>query len=310
MPAAKPFTVIGGFLGAGKTTLINRILAQSQGVRYALLVNDFGAINIDEKLVQSHDGQTLSLANGCICCSLADGFINTMLRLMQQPDTFDHVVVECSGVSRPDRIMDFARIDPALSVEATLVLVDAASIEQQLGDAQIESVLRAQIEAADLLLLNKADLVDRAALDRLATRLAQINGRATRFECQRAQLPLSVLLGSAAAAVDSRSVATADAVVDSPLDDGFDSQSLRREQPLDFEAFEQFAQALPVQILRGKGLVLLIAGNGVEAWLWQRVGQRNSLQRWRGEMPPQSEIALIAAGPMPALSGAELFSVN
>ena len=97
-PATRcPLTVVGGFLGAGKTTLLNRLLAGSQG-RYAVLVNDFGAINVDAGLIRDHDGQTLRLTNGCVCCSLADGFLDTLMRVLAEPEPFDHIVIEASGV--------------------------------------------------------------------------------------------------------------------------------------------------------------------------------------------------------------------
>ena len=109
-----PFTVIGGFLGAGKTTLLNHVLTQSTGIRCAVLVNDFGDLNIDKSLVSSHDGQTISLTNGCICCNISNDFNQTLISLLKRIDEFDQVVVEASGVSEPDRIMDIARLDPAL----------------------------------------------------------------------------------------------------------------------------------------------------------------------------------------------------
>ena len=154
----KPFTVIGGFLGAGKTTLLNRVLSESSGIRFAVLVNDFGAINIDQSLVRSHDGSTLNLSNGCICCSLADGFVNTMLDLMQRADSFDHIVVEASGVSEPQRIMDIALLDPELHPDAIVTLIDSLNFEQSISDPAISRVIEAQVECADLLVLNKQDL--------------------------------------------------------------------------------------------------------------------------------------------------------
>ena len=109
-----PFTVLGGFLGAGKTTLLNRLLTETQDTRFAVLVNDFGELNIDAGLVTRHDGKTISLSNGCMCCSMADGFLSTLSMVMDRANEFDHVVVEASGVANPGRIMDIAKLDPGL----------------------------------------------------------------------------------------------------------------------------------------------------------------------------------------------------
>ena len=134
------FTVIGGFLGAGKTTLLNHLLAEPSGVRYAILVNDFGELNIDESLIASHDGQTISLANGCVCCSIADDFIETIIQLVRRIDEFDQVVVEASGVSEPERIMDIARLDPELQPNGIVVLADAADAALFLEPSRVRSL--------------------------------------------------------------------------------------------------------------------------------------------------------------------------
>ena len=96
-----PLTVIGGFLGAGKTTLLNRLLAGGTGRRFAVLVNDFGALDIDGRLVAEHGGDTIALANGCVCCTIGDSLIDDPVRIAETPDRFDHIVVEASGVADP-----------------------------------------------------------------------------------------------------------------------------------------------------------------------------------------------------------------
>ena len=92
--SALPFTVIGGFLGAGKTTMLNHLLENSRGTRFAVLVNDFGELNIDERLITQHDGETIALTNGCMCCSMANGFINALSAVMDRADQFDQLVVQ------------------------------------------------------------------------------------------------------------------------------------------------------------------------------------------------------------------------
>ncbi len=120
-----PLTVIGGFLGAGKTTLLNRLLAGTTGRRFAVLVNDFGALDIDGRLVAEHGGDTVALANGCVCCTIGDSLIETLVRMAEAPDRFDHIVVEASGVADPARIADLAVLEPRLMRDGVVVVVDA-----------------------------------------------------------------------------------------------------------------------------------------------------------------------------------------
>ena len=159
-----PFTVIGGFLGSGKTTLLNYLLSQSKGIRFAVLVNDFGDLNIDKSLISSHDGQTISLANGCVCCSISNDFNQTMINLVKRIEEFDQVVVEASGVSEPARIMDIARLDPELSPSGIVVLVDAAEVQNFSTDRYISNTVLKQLQTAELLIVNKIDLVSREKL--------------------------------------------------------------------------------------------------------------------------------------------------
>ena len=171
------FTVIGGFLGAGKTSFVNRLLANTDEIRFAILVNDFGALNIDQSLIASQNSQIMQLSNGCICCSLAGGLVDAMVSLMEWRERIDHILIEASGVSYPGRIMDFARIDPELRPGLTLVLVDAASMPSQLNDPRLAEVIAAQMRDADLFLLTKTDIAGDGEVtqtyDYLATHQAQ-----------------------------------------------------------------------------------------------------------------------------------------
>ncbi len=116
-----PFSVIGGFLGAGKTTLLNHWLRHAQGQRLALLVNDFGAINIDADLIEAHAGDTIALTNGCVCCQIGDDLSLALLRVLDSARRFDAVIVEASGVADPGRIAQLGRADPRLRLDAVIV---------------------------------------------------------------------------------------------------------------------------------------------------------------------------------------------
>lgn len=193
--APTPFTVIGGFLGAGKTTLLNRVLSDTAAPRCAVLVNDFGAIDIDASLIREHDGETLALANGCVCCSLASGFIKVMLKVTAERHRFDHVVVEASGVSEPQRIMDIARLDPELVPNAIITVVDACELATRLADPTTAGLVGVQLKAADLVLLNKVDRVDAAVLAASVELVQAQNIRAGIVRTTNADVPLSLIFG-------------------------------------------------------------------------------------------------------------------
>ncbi|CAN5436242.1 GTP-binding protein [soil metagenome] len=161
-PPTIPVTVVGGFLGAGKTTFLNHLLKTSRS-RYAVLVNDFGEINIDAGLIAQHDGATMTLTNGCVCCSIGGGFIETLGAVLDNAVAFDHIIIEASGVGDPWRIAEIALVEPSLRLNAVIVLADATRIETLLRDARVGATVRNQFERANLVLLNKTDLIDKAA---------------------------------------------------------------------------------------------------------------------------------------------------
>ena len=137
-----PLSVIGGYLGAGKTTLLNHLLRNSEGRRYAVLVNDFGSINIDAALIESQDDSVIKLDNGCVCCSLVNGLAETLHRIRQMEPWPEHVIVEASGVADPVRISHHAYVAP-YRPEAVLVVADAETLRQKGGDRFMgDSVLR------------------------------------------------------------------------------------------------------------------------------------------------------------------------
>src|SRR3546814_7850664 len=134
--------------------LLNRLLRQS-GRRYIVLVNDFGAVNIDAARIASHDGSTINLANGCVCCTMADGLAEALLRVLDAPVRPEHIVIEASGVGDPWQIAGIALAEPDLQLAAVVVLADAEQLPAQLADPYIGDTVRRQIMRADILLLNK-----------------------------------------------------------------------------------------------------------------------------------------------------------
>ncbi len=154
-----PLTVIGGFLGAGKTTLVNHLMRTATR-RYGVLVNDFGAVNIDAELIASQDGASMALANGCLCCSLGDDFGEALQALAGRTPAPEHIIVEASGVSDPWRIAQLALIEPGFELEPLVVMVDAAAVLGQLADRWVAQTIEQQLAFAEVVVLNKSDLAE------------------------------------------------------------------------------------------------------------------------------------------------------
>ncbi len=154
-----PFLVIGGYLGAGKTTLINRLLTSGSAGRVAVLVNDFGDVDVDSSLIESHDGNTISLANGCICCSLADGFWSALDRVRAMESDLDRVIVEVSGVGDPWKVAQWGRT-PGFDLDAVICLADASTIIEMVDDPRVGDTVRCQLAGSDIVVMTKNDLVE------------------------------------------------------------------------------------------------------------------------------------------------------
>ena len=191
-----PLSVIGGFLGAGKTTLVNRWLRDAGGSRLAVLVNDFGAVNVDAELIALAAGDVIALTNGCVCCQIGDDLGAALVRVLEAPQPFDAVVIEASGVSDPARIGRYGRATPDLVLDGVLVLVDAAAAAAQAADPLLADTLQRQVAGADLLIVNKSDVATPA--ERAAT-LAWLDRAAPgvpRVETTQADVPLALLSGA------------------------------------------------------------------------------------------------------------------
>ena len=237
-----PFTVIGGFLGAGKTTLLNRLLRGAAGRRFAVLVNDFGALDIDGRLVAAHGGDTVALANGCLCCTIGDSLVTTLLGLLERPERFDHIVVEASGVADPGRIADLAVLEPRLTRNGVIVVVDAAEVQGRAADRRVGDTIQRQLKAADLLLLNKIDLA--SDLPGLRAWLGT-QSAAPVLEARQADVPLDLLFG-----LDRSGTST-----EAPPADSFASWSYTWPDPVERDTLLAMLRDAPGEILRAKGIV-------------------------------------------------------
>jgi G3E family GTPase len=189
-----PVTILTGFLGAGKTTLLNHILTNQQGLKTAVLVNEFGEIGIDNDLVVATGDDMVELSNGCICCSINGELLEAVYRILDRPDPVDYLVVETTGLADPLPVaMTFLGSDlrEATRLDSIITLVDAENFSDEILDGE---VARAQIVYGDMLLLNKCDLVAEERLQALEERLRQIKTDARILRSVKGEVPLPLLL--------------------------------------------------------------------------------------------------------------------
>ena len=198
-----PVTILTGFLGSGKTTLLNRILTEEHGRRIAVIENEFGEVGIDQALVINADEEVFEMSNGCICCTVRGDLIRVLNNLNKRRDKFDYVLVETTGLADPGPVAQTFFMDDDLRAEYALdgivTLVDAAHIEQQLGRSDESTE---QIAFADVLVLNKTDLVNDESLDRLETRLRDMNRMARVVRSERANVAVDTVLNLSAFDLD------------------------------------------------------------------------------------------------------------
>ena len=190
-----PVTVLTGFLGAGKTTLMNRVLTEQHGQRIAVVENEFGEIGIDHELVINSEEEIFEMNNGCICCTVRGDLIRILGNLMKRRDRFDHILIETTGLADPGPVVQTFFVDDdikeKLSVNAVVTLVDAKHIHEHLDDSD---EAKEQIAFADVILLNKCDLVDAADLDRLEARIKAMNGMARIHRTTNAEIEIPKVL--------------------------------------------------------------------------------------------------------------------
>ena len=308
-----PLTVLTGFLGAGKTTLLNRILNGNHGLRVAMLVNDFGSINIDADLVVGVESDVISLANGCVCCSIRDDLVDAVKSVIERPERPEYVVLEASGVADPSGIgITFSdpTVRESIRVDSITCVLDAEQIFQAPEQMQLKLW---QIAFADLLILNKVDLVGPGEIVKIKTWLDENFHRIRLIETTRCRVPLEILLASGRFDV-ARLAADPQAHAQGHEQDHdchdphceqhhahdhsqeFSTWSYETDRPLSLEALHQVAARLPASIYRCKG-VIHSAASPEQRTVLQVVGKRVDItpeNAW-GERAPRTQIVAIGA---------------
>lgn len=295
-----PVTLITGFLGSGKTTLASNLLRQKHGLRIAMLVNDFGNLNIDARLLGAMHDDIVPLENGCICCSLAGGFHAAIAKVLRRDPKPDCILVECSGASDPTEVAAILR-DPELAVHAPLdgvvTVVDAANWTSLTAEAAW--LARQQVLVADLILLNKQDLCPEEVLGALQEELELLAPAARFVRTTQANIPLDACLGlaGAASAADRASVAHGE------INHIFKTVTLATRGPIPVASLNAFLSTLPPGILRTKGMLDLIERPDTR-FLIQATGKSATFAPWSTDDGGDGSGALVLIGTEDALAEA------
>lgn len=279
-------TVVGGYLGSGKTTLVNHVLREADS-RLAVIVNDFGDINIDADLIVGADDATISLANGCICCSLVDGFAAALATIRDLEPAPERLLIEASGVALPQQVAAWAH-GPGFSLDAVVVVVDVETVRRTAEDRYVGDTVVGQLRAADVLIVNKIDLVEPSDAAQTLSWLSKLNPTAFVLTATQAAvdpmalfaLPRPVLSGSAVPHAERSKAASPEV---SPQ---FSSRTISLDGPVSRNDVDRLMEALPPSVVRVKGW-LRLSERPEQLILLQRAGSRWTLVRAEGGLDEQ-----------------------
>ncbi|MGK7951149.1 MAG: GTP-binding protein [Xenococcaceae cyanobacterium] len=315
-----PVTIITGFLGSGKTTLLNHILTNQEGLKTAVLVNEFGEIGIDNELIVTTDDNMVELNNGCVCCTINEDLVNAVYKILEREDKVDYLVVETTGLADPlpvaltflgTELRDMTRLD------SIVTMVDCSNFSLDLFNSQAAF---SQIQYGDVIALNKTDLVDEADVDSLEVRIREIKNDARILRTNKSQIPLPLIL-SVGLFESDKYFEAAEAKEqednhhhhhdhdhdhhhhdhhdhdhdhhhhhhsDHLENDGFTSLSFQTDKPLAIRKFQYFLDnQLPENIFRAKGILWF--DESPKRHIFHLSGKRFTIEddEWKGEKKNQ-----------------------
>ncbi len=266
VPAAErlPVTVLTGYLGAGKTTLLNRILTHEHGLKVAVIVNEFGEVGIDNQLVVDADEEIFEMNNGCICCTVRGDLIRIIGNLMKRRDRFDHLVIETTGLADPAPVIQTFFVDEdlrdELRLDAVVTLVDLKHVLLHWETEEVQE----QLAFADVLVLNKSDLVDESERRSIEQRIRAINPVARLLTTSGADVPMDQILGVEAFELERALSLDQGFLLEEHAhehDDAVGSLALVEEQPMDLDRLGSWLSDLVAErgpdLFRMKGIIQL-----------------------------------------------------
>ena len=261
--APLPVTVIGGYLGAGKTTLVNHLLRHAAGRRLAVLVNEFGDLPIDADLIEAEEDGMISIAGGCICCSFGSDLIGALGDLAAMEQRPDHILVESSGVAIPGAIVSTMLLAEGIRSDGIVVVVDGETVRQRALDDYVGDTITRQLSDAEIVVVNKTDLLAPAAQTELMAWLAEAAPGAIAIPAERGRVAPGALLGVLPAPGTGQPADHSDRL--------FDSVVLTPEGDQPVEELARDLATGPHGVIRAKGYLRDIDG---ALWLIQTVGRR------------------------------------
>ncbi len=293
-----PVTVLGGFLGAGKTTIVNDLLRALADRRVAVVVNDFGEIDIDGGLIAAVHDDVMTLTNGCICCSIRDSVASTVMRLAERSDRPDHVVIEASGASEPGALAEtFIELERVgyMRVDGLVSVIDADAFDPD--DPHFGPLTRAQVKQADLLVMMKLDLVDEARAEQVRAAVRRLHPDARIVD--RADVSTEILLGLRD---DALPRIAGDQGIDEaprPAAATFRTGHLRIDRPVSFRTVLPALGRLPAAVVRAKGWLNLLErpGDRIAVHVVGRRVHVRTIDRWADHPneTPRTELVFIGA---------------
>ncbi|MDJ0509459.1 MAG: GTP-binding protein [Crocosphaera sp.] len=287
-----PVTIITGFLGSGKTTLLNQILQNDLDHKVAVLVNEFGDINIDAQLLVSYEDDMVELSNGCICCTINDGLVEAIKRILARKEKVDRLIIETTGIADPlPIILTFVGSDFRYftHLDAVITLIDAETFTPEHFDSEVAFK---QISYGDILLLNKTDLANKEQLTVLETYIGSIKKNPRIIHTQYAQVPLPLILDVGLTNTDSFLEQGHGQHSHHLKTDGFMSMSFQSDKPFDVYKFQKFLnEGLPLEVFRAKGIVWF-AGSQLRH-IFQLCGQRNDIKSEPWPNSPANQLVFI-----------------